>query len=67
MMELVFWSFVVTLPPLVLSVVVRIVSVIADLFARCGWWPVSMHRHSQPTYHCVGRRVRRPESFGHGV
>jgi hypothetical protein len=67
MMELVFWSFVVTLPPLVVSVGARLVSGLADLFTWYGVRRVALDRHAQPTFPCVARRVRRPESLGHGV
>jgi hypothetical protein len=67
MMELVLWSFVVTLPPLVFSVVARMLSVLGDLSASYGRRRVALRRHSQPTFYDVARRVRRPESFGHGI
>jgi hypothetical protein len=67
MMELVIWSFVVTLPPLVFSVVVRILSVLAQVLTWYGARRVSLDRRAQPSFHCVGRRVRGPESIGHGV
>jgi hypothetical protein len=67
MMELVFWTFVVTLPPLVVSVVAMIPSVLADLLAWRGWRRIAEHRQSQPHFHCVAPHVGRPESFGHGI
>jgi len=67
MMELVFWSFVVSLPPLLFSIVVRILSASADLIAWHGWRQAAPIQHAPPTFHCVARQVRRPESFGHGV
>jgi hypothetical protein len=67
MMELVFWSFVVTLPPLVLSVGVRTLAILADVFAWYGARQVDFARHAEPTVHCVARGVRLPESCGHGA
>jgi hypothetical protein len=67
MIELVFWSFVITLPPLLLSVGIRILSVLAEVITWYGARREALSRHIEPTFQCVARRVNRPESFGHGV
>ena len=71
MMELVFWSFVVALPPLVFTVLARILAFSADLYARYGCPTekprcIDSHR-SQPSNVSPKPMLRRPESFGHGV
>lgn len=67
MIELVFWSFVITLPLLLISVGVRTLSILAEVFAWYGDRRVDLDRRVEPTFQCVARGVRRPESFGHGV
>jgi hypothetical protein len=67
MIELVFWSFVITLPLLLLSVGVRTLSILAEVFAGYGDRRVGVDRHIEPTFQCVSRGISRPESFGHGI
>jgi hypothetical protein len=67
MMELVFWTFVVTLPPLVLSVGARTLAVLAEVFAWYAARRVDLDRHARATVYRVARGLRMQESCGHGA
>jgi hypothetical protein len=66
MMELVLGSFVVALPPLILSVGARTVELVAEVFERYGAHHVALERRAEPTLSGVARRICRPENCGHG-
>ncbi len=68
MLELVYWSFVITLPPFLLSIGLQVVSALSTMFATHDRLPVVPNRHARPAFpNVTPRGMHRPEGLGHGI
>jgi hypothetical protein len=66
MFDLVVWSFLASLLPIVLHVCVRILSVAAGAFVCHDEQPVVLNHHPHLTFHILSPASWRSENFKHG-
>jgi hypothetical protein len=66
MIDLVVWSFLAALLPIVLHVSVRILSAAAGALVWRDDRPVLLNRHPHVTFHVLSPASGRPENFKHG-
>ena len=66
MIDLVFWSFVVALVPIALSVGSWAIAVVAGPLGPPDGRPSVLRQEFRPLPHAVTRRISRTGGFGHG-
>jgi hypothetical protein len=66
MVELVVWSFLAALLPVVLHVCVRTLSAVAGALVWCSERPVLLNRHPHGTFRFLSPASGRAENFKHG-
>jgi hypothetical protein len=66
MIDLVVWSFLAALLPIVLHVCVRILSAVAGAFVWRDEQPILLNRHTHFTFRFLSPASGRPEHFKHG-